>query len=154
MEFDDDDATQDSDELARQYVEVFRKYFGAIKRLEIETTGDRNFTKMIQIMIDDPTFPWFDSVNTVDVYMIRYLKYMELYKIFLTKFRALKRLNGIIEEEFNPLDVFIREGKRVNTICWTIPDKEDLRTKFFDFLQFNKTPDLRLVGGTLEKVTI
>lgn len=74
LEFDDDESTQDSDELARQYMEVFRKYFGAISRLQIDTVGDRNFTSMLRIMMEDQTFPWFENVTTLDIYQIRYLK--------------------------------------------------------------------------------
>lgn len=68
FEFDDDDATQDSDELAKQYVEFFRTYFGSIKILRIETVGDRNFSKMLKLMIDDYHFPWFENVHTIKVY--------------------------------------------------------------------------------------
>jgi hypothetical protein len=60
LEFDDDENTQDSDELARQYVECFRRYFGGIRILRIETIGDRNFTRMLKMMMDDPSFPWFE----------------------------------------------------------------------------------------------
>ncbi len=55
-------------ELAKQYVEVFRKYFSGIKILKIETIGDRNFTKMLDIMMADPNFPWFESVHTIKCY--------------------------------------------------------------------------------------
>jgi hypothetical protein len=48
---------------------------------------------------------------------------MELLKKFFTRFRGLKTLKGITEDEFNPLDAFIKEGKRVNTISWTIPEQ-------------------------------
>lgn len=79
---------------------------------------------------------------------------MDVIKKFFTCFKALRTLKGVTEDEFNPLDMFISEGKRVNTISWTIPEKVDLRKKVFDFLQFNQTVDLKLYGGTLEKVTI
>ena len=79
---------------------------------------------------------------------------MELIKLWFTKFRGLRTLKGITEDEFNPLDMFIKEGKRVHSISWTIPEKEDLRKQVLDFLQFNQTVDLRLYGGTLEKIKI
>jgi len=53
LEFDDDEAAEDSDELTRQYIEVFRKYFGNIKILRLETIGDRNFTRMIRMLMSD-----------------------------------------------------------------------------------------------------
>jgi len=59
---------------------------------------------------------------------------MDKIKHFFTKFKNLKKFKGITEEEFNPLDVFIKEGKRVPSISWTIPEKEDLRTAVLDFL--------------------
>lgn len=88
-------------------------------------------------MMGDPTFPWFDTVHTIKIYQIRYLKDMELIKKFYTRFRGLKTLKGITEEEFNPLDEFIREGKKVHSIVWTIPENENLRKQVLDFLQFN-----------------
>jgi hypothetical protein len=109
-------------------------YFGGIKILRIETIGDRNFTRMLRMMMADHTFPWFDSVHTIKVYQVRYLNDMELIKQFFTRFRSLKTFKGITEEEFNPLDVFIKEGKRVNAISWTIPEKTELRKLVFDFL--------------------
>lgn len=135
-------------------MEVFRQYFGKIRVLRIETIGDRNFTKMLQLMMADPTFPWFETVHTIKVYQVRYLKDMELLKKFFTRFRSLKVLKGITEDEFNPLDTFIKEGKRVNSISWTIPEKPELRTKVMDFLQFNQTIELKLYGGTLEKIKL
>lgn len=75
-------------------------------------------------------------------------------KTFFTRFRGLKTLKGITEAEFNPLDVFIREGKRVNSLSWTIPEKDEERRKVWDFLEFNRTVDLRLFGGTLERVNV
>jgi hypothetical protein len=154
MEFDDDENTQDNPELARQYVEAFREYYGQVKTLRFETIGDRNFTLMIGLMMEDPTFPWFESVNTIKVYQIRNLRDMELFKVFLTKFRSLRTLKGITEEEFNPLDAFIKEGKRVHSVSWTIPEREKQRKQVLDFLQFNQTVDLKLYGGCLEKVVV
>jgi len=75
--------------------------------LKLETIGDLNFSRMIKIMMADTTFPWFDSVHTLKIYQIRYLKDLPLLKKFLTRFRGLKTLKGITEEEFNPLDGFI-----------------------------------------------
>ncbi len=127
LEFDDEEGTQDSRELARQYMEVFRQYFPKIQRLEIETIGDRNFTLMLELMMADSSFPWFDNVHTIDCYQIRNLRDMNIFKLFLTKFKNLTKLNGIIEEEFNPLEQFIREGKRVKAISWTYPEREAQR---------------------------
>jgi hypothetical protein len=79
---------------------------------------------------------------------------MDMIKLFFTRFRGLKTLKGITEAEFNPLDVFIKEGKRVSSISWTIPEREEERKKVYDFLQFNQTVDLKLFGGTLEKVPV
>jgi hypothetical protein len=89
-------------------------------------------------MMADPTFPWFDSVHTIKIYQVRYLNNnAEDLKKFLTCFRGLKTLKGITEDEFNPLEQFIKEGKRVSSISWTIPEKPDLQNKVMDFLQFN-----------------
>ena len=154
LEFDDDDAYTDSDELAKQYVEVFRQYFPKIRTLKIDTIGDRNFTKMLKIMIDDPHFPWFESVEIIKCYQIINLKDMDLMKFFFTKFRNLRTLKGITEEDFNPLDMFIKEGKKVPCISWTLPQKEDLLHKVLEFLQFNQTNDLKLYGGTLDKIKV
>lgn len=52
---------------------------------------------------------------------------MNKIKLFFTKFRNLLTFKGITEDEFNPLDVFISEKKRVPNISWTLPEKEDLR---------------------------
>lgn len=97
--------------MAQQYAEVFRKYFSGIKILKIETVGDRNFTRMLQIMMQDSNFPWFESVTTIKCYQIRYLRDMNIMKLFFTKFKNLQCFKGITEEEFNPLDKFIEEGK-------------------------------------------
>lgn len=105
--------------------------------MKLETIGDLNFSRMIKIMMADTTFPWFDSVHTLKIYQIRYLKDLPLLKKFLTRFRGLKTLKGITEEEFNPLDGFIQEGKRVPSLSWTMPEQEALRKQVFDFLQFN-----------------
>lgn len=155
LEIDDDSSdAQDSNELARQYLEVYRKYFGNIRILRLETIGDRNFTRMLQLMTEDPTFPWFDSVHTIKIYQIRNLKDMEFIKKWLTHFRGLKTLKGITENEFSPLDAFILNGKRISNISWTIPERDEERKKVLDFLQFNQTIDLKLYGGTLEKLKI
>ena len=134
MELDDSEGAQESDELARQYMEVFRLYFGKIRILRIETMGDLNFTRMLKMMMADPSFPWFDSVHTIKVYQVRYLKDMDIIKTFFTRFRSLKTLKGITEKEFNPLDVFIREGKKVYSISWTLPEDESLRALVMNFL--------------------
>jgi len=68
LEIDDDETTQESDELARQYMETFRKYFGGVRILRFETIGDRNFTRMIKMMMADESFPWFESVHTIKLY--------------------------------------------------------------------------------------
>lgn len=54
-------------------MEMYRKYFGDIRILKIDTTGDRNFTRMLKMMMKDPTFPWFDMVHTIKVYQVRNL---------------------------------------------------------------------------------
>jgi hypothetical protein len=135
-------------------METFRKYFGGIRILRFETIGDRNFTRMIKMMMADESFPWFESVHTIKVYQIRYLADPELFKLFLTKFRGLKTLKGVTEDEFNPLDAFIREGRRVSSLSWTLPEKEHLRKQVTEFLQFNQTNDLKLYGGCLETVRV
>jgi hypothetical protein len=73
IEVDEDDTSQESDALARQYVEMFRKHFKDLRVLRIETIGDRNFTKMLRMMMADPNFPWFDMVHTIKVYQVRNL---------------------------------------------------------------------------------
>ena len=79
---------------------------------------------------------------------------MDKIKLFFTRFRNLQTFKGITEDEFNPLDVFIKEGKRVPCISWTLPEKEDLRQKVLEFLQFNETQDLKLYGGALDKIKV
>jgi hypothetical protein len=105
-------------------------------------------------MMKDPGFPWFETVHTIKLYQVRYLQDLEVFKKFLTRFKSLKTLKGITEEEFNPLEAFIKEGKRINSISWTLPEKPDLRQKVLDFLQFNETIDLKLYGGVLEKISV
>lgn len=39
-------------------------------------------------------------------------------------------------------------------ISWTIPEKEGLRKSLMDFLQFNQTRELKLLGGTLETLKV
>ena len=95
--------------------------------LRIETIGDRNFTRMLKMMMADPTFPWFDMVHTIKVYQVRNLRDQDTLKKFFTCFRNLKTLKGIIEDEFNPFEYFIKEGKRVSSLSWTMPEKADLR---------------------------
>lgn len=105
--------------------------------LRLETIGDRNFTLMIKLMTEDPTFPWFEYVHTIKLYQVRNLKDMEFIKKWLTHFRGLKTLKGITESVFSPLDGFILNGRRVSNISWTIPERDEERKKVFDFLQFN-----------------
>lgn len=88
-------------------------------------------------MMEDKTFPWFSNVQTLKVYQVRYLQDDDVIKRFFTTFRNLKTIKGITEDEFNPLEIFIKDGKRVSSISWTIPEKVELRKKVFDFLQFN-----------------
>lgn len=87
--------------------------------------------------MEDKTFPWFSNVQTLKVYQVRYLQEDDVIKRFFTTFRNLKTIKGITEDEFNPLEIFIKDGKRVSSISWTIPEKVELRKKVFDFLQFN-----------------
>lgn len=91
------------------------------------------------MMMEDKSFPWFSNVQTLKVYQIRYLQDDDVIKKFFTTFRNLKTIKGITEDEFNPLEIFIKDGKRVSSISWTIPEKVELRKKVFDFLQFNQT---------------
>lgn len=79
---------------------------------------------------------------------------MDKIKYFFTRFKNLHTFKGITEDEFNPLDVFIKEGKRVPSISWTLPEKQDLREKVLQFLEFNKTPELKIYGGALEKIKV
>ena len=95
--------------------------------MRIETIGDRNFTRMLKMMMADPTFPWFDMVHTIKVYQVRNLRDQDTLKKFFTCFRNLKTLKGIIEDEFNPFEYLIKEGKRVSSLSWTMPEKADLR---------------------------
>lgn len=92
---------------------------------------------MLKMMMEDKTFPWFSNVQTLKVYQVRYLQDDDVIKRFFTTFRNLKTIKGITEDEFNPLEIFIKDGKRVSSISWTIPEKVELRKKVFDFLQFN-----------------
>lgn len=92
---------------------------------------------MLDYMMADSTFSWFESVHTIKCYQIRYLKDMDKIKYFYTRFRNLHTLKGITEDEFNPLDVFIKEGKKVPSISWTLPEKDELRQKVLEFLEFN-----------------
>jgi len=46
-------------------------------------------------------------------------------------------VKGIIEDEFNPLEAFEKEGKRFNSLSWTIPEAEALRNKTLEFLKYN-----------------
>ena len=87
--------------------------------------------------MEDKTFPWFSNVQTLKVYQVRSLQEDDVIKRFFTTFRNLKTIKGITEDEFNPLEIFIKDGKRVSSISWTIPEKVELRKKVFDFLQFN-----------------
>lgn len=64
---------------------------------------------MLELMMEDTNFPWFESVHTIKCYQIRYLKDMNIIKLFFTKFKNLYCFKGITEEEFNPLDMFIKE---------------------------------------------
>jgi hypothetical protein len=104
----DDIGSQESEEIARRYLEVFREYFKDIGVLRIQVTGDLNFSNMIALMVADPTFPWFASVHTIKLYLIRELKDKDLFNKFLTCFKGLKTLKGITEPEFNPLEDFIK----------------------------------------------
>ena len=63
-------------------------------------------------------------------------------------------LKGITEDEFNPLELFQKEGKRVPRISWTIPESAALREKIMAFLEWNETSQLTLYGGCIEKVEI
>jgi hypothetical protein len=64
---------------------------------------------------------------------------MDLIKLWFTRFRNLTTFKGITEDEFDPLDMFIKEGKKVANISWTLPEKEDLRKKVYQFLEHNET---------------
>ncbi len=86
---------------------------------------------MLRIMISDNNFPWFESVNTIKCYQIRNLQDMDLIKHFFCKFRNLHTFKGITEDEFNPLDVLIAQNKRIPSISWTLPEKNDLREKVY-----------------------
>ena len=79
---------------------------------------------------------------------------MNKLKHFYTRFKNLYTFKGLTEDEFNPLDTFIEVGKKVPSISWSLPEKEDLRQKVLAFLEFNKTPELKLYGGALEKIVI
>ena len=154
MEFDDEDGYQDNDIIAIQYVEVFKKYFSHVQILKIETIGDSNFSKILKLMMNDPSFPWFKSVHTIKCYQIRNLKDMNLIKEFFCRFKNLQTFKCIVEDEFNPLDKFIENGIRIPNISLTIPEKENLRSLALEFLKFNKTHHLKLYAGGLEKTEV
>ena len=47
LEFDDEEGTEENENIAKQFVELFRKCFASLKILKFETIGDRNFTRML-----------------------------------------------------------------------------------------------------------
>lgn len=154
LEIDDEEGTEENEDLARRYVEVFRKNFPSIKTLKIETIGDRNFTRMLQLMMEDSSFPWFESVTTIKCYQVRNLRDMNVIKDFFCRFKNLECFKGITEDEFNPLDVIMANGKKIPSLSWTIPEKENLRNAVLEFLKYNQTPHLKLYAGGLEKVVL
>jgi hypothetical protein len=117
-------------------VDVLRQ-FDSIDTLRFEIIEDGNLTKILEKMMADPNFPWFEKVHTIKCYLVRDLKDPSALQLFFTKFRNLNEMKGIIEDEFNPLELFEREGKHIPSLSWTIPENERLREKTLRFLEFN-----------------
>ena len=56
-------------------------------------------------------------------------------------------MKGLNDEEFNPLAMFKKAGKKVPKLKWCIPEEQKAREEFFEFLEFNETVELYLSGG-------
>ena len=62
---------------------------------------------------------------------------MNLIKEFFCRFKNLGTFKGITEDEFNPLDVLMKNNFRVPQLSWTLPEKENLRAQVLEFLKYN-----------------
>ena len=92
-------------DVVEQYVEVFRK-FDSIDTLRVEFYDDGNATAILAKMMEDNNFPWFEKVTTIKCYLVREIKDKTVLQTFFTKFRNLNMFKGIIDETFNPLELF------------------------------------------------
>lgn len=125
-----------------------------METLRIEVYEDGNFTKILETMMANPNFQWFEKVKTIKCYLIRDMKDKTVLQTFFTKFRNLEMIKGVIEEEFNFLEGFQNENKHVPCISVTHPETDELRNKLTQFLQYNKGRRLHLYGGTIDQVKL
>jgi len=82
------------------------------------------------------------------------MKSNQILKDFFVKFRNVDTIKGTTEECFNALDAFVKTGKKVRNVSWTIPEKEPQRNEVLKFLEVNNTESLRLHGGSIEKIEV
>lgn len=97
------DGEIDSDDLAKQYVEVLRK-FNTIDTLRIDTKSDGNCTKILTEIMKEPNFPWFSSVKTLKCYDGLGIKDKAVLQTFFTRFGSVETFKGIITDYFFPLE--------------------------------------------------
>jgi oligoendopeptidase F len=71
------DGDTDSTELAQRYVEVFKK-FDSLDTLRFEVYEDGNLTKILEEMMKDQNFIWFEKVRTIKCYLVRDMKSKEV----------------------------------------------------------------------------
>lgn len=133
-------------DVAKNYVEVLRK-FDKITTLKLTVEDEANFSNIIKIILDQPDFPWYNTVETVKCYEARDFKGQEDLKEFFTRLKNLKDFRGIFQSYFNPLEKFVTKQIRIPRINTTIPSEQEVRAKFFEFLQFNETKSLRIKCG-------
>ena len=68
LNFDGNDTGDD--ELAKKYLECFKK-FVSVKTLSFEIIEDAGLTRILDWMMKDKNFPWFNTVRTVKIYLVR-----------------------------------------------------------------------------------
>lgn len=102
----------------------------------------------------DDNFPWFKTVRMIKVYQVRDMKDKTVLQRFFTRFQHLEEMRGITEEEFDPFELFPEAGKRIPRIKWSLPDNAGCREKILNFLKYNNSQYLKIVGGSTEKIPV
>ncbi len=133
-----DGEQMDKPDIAQQYIDVFAE-FPNVETLRIEVYEDGNFTSILEKLNSDANnnFPWFEKITTVKCYLVRDLRKKEELQKFFTRFRNLRMIKGVIEEEFDFLSGFKTHGKRVPEVSVTHPETDALRNTLTEFLQYN-----------------
>lgn len=71
-------------------------------------------------------FVWFTTVKVLKCYAGFGMKDKSALQLLFTKFKGCDTFKGIIFDQFNPLELFEKENKKLRHLQWSIPENKEV----------------------------